>query len=84
MGDMVRTCRICSVKDSLPDDVLRYRDRLLSMLPEEQKTSEKELENRLGKCECCDKMVDGTCLSCGCYVVIRAAVYDKQCPLHLW
>lgn len=84
MGESTRICRICSIEDTLPEDVSEYRNRLLRLLPEEQKASEKQFHMRLMTCENCDKLSDGTCLSCGCYVQIRAAVYDKHCPLHLW
>ena len=35
-------------------------------------------------CKECDKLNAGTCLSCGCYVEIRAAMKQSKCPNRKW
>lgn len=42
--------------------------------------------NRLSICERCGYLLNGTCLKCGCYVEMRAAVKNNGCPseIKLW
>ena len=43
--------------------------------------AEKELyQRRLNICGKCAQLLDGTCLKCGCYVEMRAAVKRNRCP----
>lgn len=35
---------------------------------------------RLSHCKNCDNLISGMCRKCGCYVEIRAALKDKDCP----
>lgn len=43
--------------------------------------AEKELyQKRLSICGKCPQLLDGTCLKCGCYVEMRAAVKRNRCP----
>ena len=45
---------------------------------------EEVYENRLKICKECDDLVAGTCLKCGCYVELRAAVTRNKCPAKMW
>ena len=46
--------------------------------------SDEEYERRLDICKDCDKLNAGTCMSCGCYVEIRAAAKISKCPTKKW
>ena len=39
-----------------------------------------EYERRLSICKECDRLLDGMCTVCGCYVEMRAAVTTNCCP----
>ena len=49
-----------------------------------EKTDEKDYQKRLSICLSCDNLLSGTCLSCGCYVEIRAAIKRGRCPDKKW
>ena len=42
--------------------------------------NDKEYNKRLSKCKNCEYLISGMCLKCGCYVEIRAALKNKNCP----
>jgi hypothetical protein len=50
----------------------------------EDRSSDELYQERLGICKECDKLNAGTCLSCGCYVEIRAALKQSRCPDKKW
>lgn len=65
----------------------RYEDivlRAVSALLENDRASEKICQERLQMCRSCDNLISGTCLSCGCYVEIRAATKKGRCPKKKW
>ena len=37
-------------------------------------------QERLSFCKNCDYLIAGMCRKCGCYVEIRAALKEKNCP----
>ena len=49
-------------------------------LDEEIKTPAPEYERRLSLCKECERLMDGMCAVCGCYVEMRAAVTKNTCP----
>lgn len=69
-----------------------YRDRverLLAMMDKDVKAEAALYEKRLAVCRSCEKLsgeetTAGTCLACGCYVELRAAVRKNRCPYHFW
>lgn len=54
-------------------DYLDNLDR--SLIVDDEKYNE-----RLTLCRNCDSLISGMCLKCGCYVEIRAALNNKNCP----
>ena len=55
------------------------RDRIAAM-PEEQRADEATVSARLEACRACDRLTNGTCGLCGCYVELRAAKRAQRCP----
>lgn len=43
------------------------------------RVSDDEFEKRLAICKECSHLVSGTCLKCGCYVELRAAIKKNHC-----
>ena len=77
-----KPCRRCLVAD-LPRGaelaaILRER---LDQIPAEEKVGPAEYAARLEKCRRCKELHEGTCALCGCYVELRLARKNKQCPL---
>ncbi len=58
--------------------------RALAAISDADRTCEKYYEERLHICRSCDNLISGTCLSCGCYVEIRAAMKKGRCPKKKW
>ncbi|MBR4914941.1 MAG: hypothetical protein IKZ42_06660 [Clostridiales bacterium] len=56
----------------------------LKALPPEDLTTEDVTAARLSVCKECEKINQGTCLACGCYVEIRAALKAGKCPYSKW
>jgi hypothetical protein len=52
----------------------------LSALPAEERASRARYEARLAACRACDRLSDGLCAVCGCYVELRAAKARLSCP----
>ena len=46
--------------------------------------SDEEYERRLAICKECEKLNEGTCLACGCYVELRAAAKAAHCSHRKW
>lgn len=53
-------------------------------LEPEIKTEPELYENRLIVCKACDRLADGMCKGCGCFVEMRAAVRKNRCPYEKW
>ena len=81
-----KPCRKCLLADIKREDVLLQIKRLLELMPEDEKAGVRTYSERLDICRGCDRLVDGTCAVCGCYVELRAAKRDGTCPSekHLW
>ncbi len=60
--------------------ILNYKEKL----KEEDRSSEELYEERLSACKACERLQNGTCSACGCYVELRAAGKKGECPYHLW
>lgn len=74
-------CRICEL---LGFSVDRYVGQALAKLEEgdpKKLAGPREYERRLQICgRCPEKLPDGSCRMCGCYVVLRARLKESRCP----
>lgn len=70
-------CLLSEISEKqLSENIKEYLDSL----SEDIKADNKTYRQRLEACKRCDKLSDGMCLKCGCYVEMRAAVRNKHCP----
>ena len=81
---MPKPCTRCLLKDLSPEEYQKVIEKGLNDLPEEVLTDTKTREKRLEECRNCGKLNRGTCLACGCYVEIRAALIKGKCPYKKW
>ncbi len=73
-------CRICEALGWSVDEHVAEALRKLEERPQ-QLAEEKEYGRRLEICaQCKEKLPDGTCRMCGCYVVLRARLKTARCP----
>ena len=54
------------------------------IIKEEDKSDDETYKARLDTCKECEKLNQGTCLACGCYVEIRASLKKGKCPYGKW
>ncbi len=71
-------CR-CLLNEARPDLGQVVAD-YVALLREEEKTPPDAYRARLNACLKCEKLRDGTCALCGCYVEARAAKRGMGCP----
>lgn len=53
-------------------------------LDEDIKAEDHLYRERLSRCEECERLMDGMCNACGCYVELRAAMIKNKCPYRKW
>ena len=77
---MIQECKKCLLYESAEGDILNDIKEKIAKLPENDKVSEAEYQNRLEFCKTCDNLISGVCMKCGCYVEFRAAFKKQKCP----
>lgn len=84
-----KPCKRCLLSD-MGGQVYKDRiEKLLVLMDREVKAEEALYEERLSVCRSCERLsgeetTAGTCLACGCYVELRAAVKKNRCPYRFW
>ena len=81
---MTKICTRCLLKDLSKEQYEAIIINGLSSLPAEDLTDPNETEKRLSFCKGCEKLNQGTCLACGCFVEIRASLKKGSCPYGKW
>lgn len=74
-------CRRCLLED-MPDETALIQNirELIELLPAEKRAAEDVRLERLALCRQCDRLQNGMCVLCGCYVELRAAKAHMKCP----
>lgn len=75
-----KICRRCLLEDMNDKDAERVVKDYLETMNSSEKIDDQSYRNRLDICKTCDKLLNGTCLECGCYVEIRAVLINATCP----
>ena len=81
---MTKICTRCLLKDFSKEQYEAIVTNGLASLPKEDIASEDVAKKRLAVCTDCDKLNQGTCLACGCFVELRAALTKGRCPYSRW
>lgn len=79
-----RRCKRCLLREISESEYKEKLEKYLRMLKADERAEEGIYGKRLAVCKECDKLSGGTCLSCGCYVELRAAVRNSRCPAKKW
>ncbi len=79
-------CRRCLLAEIDRDGVYKTVREYLSSLGDDVKCSADDYAARLAVCRACDRLSDGMCALCGCFVEVRAAKRAQNCPdlPHRW
>lgn len=78
-------CKRCLLHEMAgKNDVIAQVEKTKELLSDDERATDKEYSERLELCKECDKLIDATCLKCGCYVEIRALSKNAHCPAKKW
>ncbi|MCR5273192.1 MAG: DUF6171 family protein [Lachnospiraceae bacterium] len=80
---MERVCKKCLLRDMAEADKAMI-EKYKSAIKNEDRVSSREYERRLDVCKKCEKLNEGTCGACGCYVELRALSPMSRCPHKKW
>ena len=73
-----RRCLLAEMESEKPlYELLR---EWLTALPPEETAAPETVQARLSACRACDRLTNGMCALCGCYVELRAAKRRMGCP----
>ena len=78
-----KTCKRCLLREMAEADkamISKYK----AAIKAEDQVDDAEYERRLAICNTCEKLFEGTCNACGCYVELRAASNISHCPHKHW
>ena len=78
-----KTCKRCLLREMAEADkamISKYK----AAIKAEDQVDDAEYERRLTICTTCEKLFEGTCNACGCYVELRAASNISHCPHKHW
>lgn len=76
-------CKRCLLREMAEADI-QMIEKYKSAIKEDDKVSEAIYEHRLSICKECEKLNEGTCSACGCYVELRALAKVSGCPYKEW
>lgn len=76
----------CLLKEAGEKELSENIKEYVNALSEDIRSDSELYRHRLGICEGCGELLNGTCLKCGCYVEMRAAIKTNRCPSEkkLW
>ena len=80
-----RKCKRCLIREMAGHEkIYEIIRRMIDDLPHEERASDSRREDRLAVCKQCERLTDGMCAACGCYVELRATIADQTCPYDIW
>lgn len=79
-----RICRKCLTRDMDQQEYFQNLHTYIANLDEDIKAAPILYEERLTVCKQCERLTDGMCRACGCFVELRAAIASNQCPYECW
>ena len=80
---MERICKKCLLREMAGADMEKI-GKYKEAIKEADRVSPETYEKRLSVCKECDKLNEGTCGACGCYVELRALAKNGKCPYRKW
>lgn len=81
---MISNCKACRYtseihKETIEKELVRLKSSRTPLCDDITR------EERLNVCSYCKYLdVSGTCMMCGCYVMLRTALRDGKCPRKYW
>ena len=79
-SELRRFCRKCLTREMEQTEYFRTLHEYIAHLDADLKVDDEVYEERLALCKQCEKLYQGMCRICGCYVELRAAMKIRACP----
>lgn len=79
-----KICKRCLLREAGEQGEYEQVKAAVSRLSEKEKAPPEAYAERLVVCESCEHLIKGTCMKCGCYVELRAALTKGSCPKKRW
>ena len=77
-------CKKCLLREAQGEEMYQSIMEYVKTIPPEEKASEAEYQRRLEICQKCERLTNGLCALCGCFVEVRAAKARMYCANDLW
>lgn len=77
---MEHFCKKCLLLEAGENAAYKTVSDYLETIDDSMKVSDEEYEKRLSYCKRCEYLISGMCRKCGCYIEVRAALKNKDCP----
>lgn len=77
-------CGKCLLREFDAERFAASIQEYIALIPPDKKAAPEICQSRLVICRSCDMLTDGLCGECGCFVEVRAAKRDMDCPVHHW
>ena len=76
----MKICKRCLLDELDGGELYLSVQERIALLDEDIKVGGKEYGKRLDACKGCDRLTNGMCELCGCFVELRAAKKNIHCP----
>lgn len=73
-------CKKCLLEELDRDEYINSLIQYVNNYPVEKRADDEVYNKRLSICRQCDRLSQGMCSICGCYVQLRAVKKDMYCP----
>ena len=80
MNGKLRVCRKCLLEQNNEEAFYEDLSRYIQRMDEDLKVDQRAYEKRLNICSTCDRLMNGMCRLCGCFVELRAVQKVRKCP----
>lgn len=81
----MQKCKRCLIREMAGQEQLYETiKRYVEDIDPQERTGPELYEERLSTCKACEYVLEGMCRACGCYVELRAATADQECPYGHW
>ncbi len=77
-------CKKCLLSEVDPAFYKETIANYILRIPQEEQASVETRAKRLQICKDCEKLTNGICQLCGCFVEYRSAKDGAECPQELW
>lgn len=83
MTSGLRECKAC-IMAKIDAEFAANLEQKIKHIDEELKVEPEMYQERMSICEGCDKLAQGLCRACGCYVELRGVMKRNSCPYGKW